>query len=74
MTTARAVPECVLCLLGLPKLPSVGEKALPVPLRDGQYASFPGGSVVKNSLPVYKMQVRFLDWEDPLEKETGNPL
>ena len=68
MTTARAVPECVLCLLGLPKLPSIGEKAHLVPLRDGQYASFPGGSIVKNSLPVHKMQVLSLSQEDPLEE------
>ena len=30
---------------------------------------FPGGSVVKNPLPVREMQVRSLSWEDPLEKE-----
>ena len=29
---------------------------------------FPGGSVVKNSLPVHEMRVQFLSWEDPLEK------
>ena len=69
MTTARAVAECVLYLLGLPKLPSIGEKALSIPLRDEQYASFPGDSVVKNSLPEQKMQVRSLGWEDLLEKE-----
>ena len=31
--------------------------------------SFPGGSAVKNPLAIQVMQVRFLVWEDPLEKE-----
>ena len=31
--------------------------------------SFPGGSVVKNCLPMQEMQVQSLGWEDPLEKE-----
>ena len=44
---------------------------------------FPGGSVVKNSLPVHEMRVQFLSWEDPLEKgmaiysqysRLGNPM
>ena len=35
---------------------------------------FPGGSVVKNHLPMQETQVRSLGWEDPLEKETGDPL
>ena len=30
---------------------------------------FPGGSVVKNLLPMQKMWVRVLGQEDPLEKE-----
>ena len=30
---------------------------------------FPGGSVVKNPLPVQEMQVQSPSWEDPLEKE-----
>ena len=30
---------------------------------------FPGGSVVKNPLPVPEMQVQSLGQEDPLEKE-----
>ena len=30
---------------------------------------FPGGSVVKNPLPVQEMQVQSLGQEDPLEKE-----
>ena len=30
---------------------------------------FPGDSLVKDHLPVQKMQVRSLDQEDPLEKE-----
>ena len=33
--------------------------------------SFPGGSVVKNCLPMQEMQVQSLGWEDPLEKETA---
>ena len=35
---------------------------------------FPGGSVVKNHLPMQETQVRSLGWEDPLEKGIGNPL
>ena len=30
---------------------------------------FPGGSVVKNLPVMQEMQVGFLGWEDPLEKE-----
>ena len=30
---------------------------------------FPGGSAVKNLPAMQKMQVCYLDWEDPLEKE-----
>ena len=30
---------------------------------------FPGGLVVKNLPAMHEMQVRFLDQEDPLEKE-----
>ena len=30
---------------------------------------FPGGSVVKNLPVMQEMQVRFLGWEDPPEKE-----
>ena len=30
---------------------------------------FPEGSAVKNPPAMQKMQVRSLDWEDPLEKE-----
>ena len=33
---------------------------------------FPGGSVVKNCLPVQEMRVRSLAQEDPLEKEMAN--
>ena len=33
---------------------------------------FPGGSVVKNLPVMQEMQVRFLGWEDPLEKINGN--
>ena len=33
--------------------------------------SFPGGSEVKNHVPVQEMQVQSLGWEDPLEKETA---
>ena len=39
------------------------------------YMGFPGGSVVKNSLPMKKAQdthVWFMGWEDPLEKEMAN--
>ena len=32
-------------------------------------AAFTGGSVVKNLLPMQKTRVRYLGWEDPLEKE-----
>ena len=31
----------------------------------------PGGSVVKNPPTVQEMWVRYLGWEDPLEKEMG---
>ena len=31
--------------------------------------SFPGGSVVKNLLPMQELQVRSLGREDPLEEE-----
>ena len=31
--------------------------------------SFPGGSEVKNHVPVQETQVQSLGWEDPLEKE-----
>ena len=31
--------------------------------------SFPGGSVIKNLLPMQELQVRSLGREDPLEKE-----
>ena len=30
---------------------------------------FPGGTLVKNLLSMQEMQVQFLGWEDPLEKE-----
>ena len=30
---------------------------------------FPGGSVTKNLPAVQETRVRFLGWEDPLEKE-----
>ena len=30
---------------------------------------FPGGSAVKNPPAIQETQVRFLGWEDPLEKE-----
>ena len=33
--------------------------------------SFPGGSEVKNHVPVQETQVQSLGWEDPLEKETA---
>ena len=33
--------------------------------------SIPGGSVVKNQPGMQEMQVRSLNWEDPLEKETA---
>ena len=33
--------------------------------------AFPGGSVVKNPLPMQKTWVHYLGWEDPLEKETA---
>ena len=32
---------------------------------------FPGGSVVKKFPAIWKSQVRFLGWKDPLEKETA---
>ena len=35
------------------------------------FHDFPGGSVVKNSPTVQEELVRFLDQEDPLEKETA---
>ena len=35
---------------------------------------FPGGSVVKNHLPMQDTRVRSLGWKDPLEKGIGNPL
>ena len=34
---------------------------------------FPGGSVVKNCLPMQEMKVRSLGGEDPLEKEMTTP-
>ena len=30
--------------------------------------------MIKNPLAMLEMQVRSLDWEDPLEKGNGNPL
>ena len=43
-----------------------------------QYWGFPGGAVVKENPPavqeIQETWVCFLDWEDPLEKENGNPL
>ena len=33
---------------------------------------FPGGSVVKNYLPMQEMQVQSLGQEDPLEEEMAN--
>ena len=30
---------------------------------------FPGGSVIKNLPAMHEMQVRFLGWEVPMEKE-----
>ena len=33
-----------------------------------QFWGFPGGSVVKNHLPVQEMRVQSLGWEDPPEK------
>ena len=35
---------------------------------------FPGGSVVKNPLPVQEMQVQSLGREDPPREGNGNPL
>ena len=35
---------------------------------------FSGGSAVKNLLTMQETWVRSLGWEDPLEKEIGNPL
>ena len=35
------------------------------------FHDFPGGSVVKNSPTIQEELVRFLDQEDPLEKETA---
>ena len=33
------------------------------------YSQFPGGSVVRICLPIQETQVRFLGWEDPLERK-----
>ena len=42
------------------------------------YWGFPDGSVVKKKkktcLPMQEILIQSLDWEGPLEKETGNPL
>ena len=35
---------------------------------------FPSGSAVKNLLALQETRVQSLGWEDPLEKENGNPL
>ena len=35
---------------------------------------FPGGSVVKDCLPVQEIEVQSLGWDDPLEEGNGNPL
>ena len=35
-----------------------------------QSMNFPGGSVVKNPPAKQEVQVWFLDWEDPLQKES----
>ena len=37
--------------------------------RDLQCVGFPGGSVAKNLPAKQETEVRFLGWEDPLEKE-----
>ena len=42
-----------------------------------EVAGFPGDSVVKNLHEIQETQemwVRFLGWEDHLEKDNGNPL
>ena len=35
---------------------------------------FPGGSVVKNPLPMQEMWVQSLGWENPLEKKMAMPV
>ena len=35
---------------------------------------FPGGSVIKNLPAMQEKRFRSLNWEDPLEEGTGNPL
>ena len=40
-----------------------------IPLDFSQIGSFPSGSVVKNLPAMQEMWVRFLGWEDPLDKE-----
>ena len=55
-------------ILSLLKRPgNIFFSSLTVPSRGGE--GFPGDSLVKNHLPVQKMQVWSLDQEDPLEKE-----
>jgi len=36
------------------------------------HKGFPGGSAVKNPLPMQEMRVRPLSWKDPLLKEIAN--
>ena len=49
----------------------------PKKISRGQRQGFSGSSVVKSPLPMQVMQetrVKFLGWEDPLEKGVANPL
>ena len=38
------------------------------------YGDFPDGSVIKNLPAMQEKRFRSLNWEDPLEEGTGNPL
>ena len=58
-STWKASSDTVLCLKGWKPFKNLESK---------QFLGFPGGSVVKNRLPVQEMQVQSLGWEDPLEK------
>ena len=55
----KASSDTVLCLKGWKPFKNLESK---------QFSGFPGGSVVKNRLPVQEMQVQSLGCEDPLEK------
>ena len=58
-STWKASSDTVLCLKGWKPFKNLESK---------QFSGFPGGSVVKNRLPVQEMQVQSLGCEVPLEK------